>query len=320
MMRNKFDWIIYINIFAKANLLQQRIKMFYRRKIILALIEQFGGSLTKTDFQKYLFLYMNELEKVFFHFIPYKYGSFSFQAQQDISTMIKYKQIEERDSRWRKTDQQEYLPELKSEDRKRLVLLYNQYKNLKGRDLIRHVYQKYPYYAINSEIAHEILNLEDLNKVNSCRPKNRKMGLYTIGYEGKSVEEYTNLLVKENIALLCDVRKNPMSMKYGFSKKQLQNVLNNVGIEYLHIPELGIVSEKRQELKTYDDYKKLFSQYKTSTILQQQDKIKHLNTLIQEKHRIALTCFEADFKYCHRSIVAEAVYSSKNIDYELIHL
>ena len=34
--------------------------------------------------------------------------------------------------------------------------------------------------------------------------------LPTIGYEGRSIDEYLNLLIKNNIKLLCDVRKNPI--------------------------------------------------------------------------------------------------------------
>lgn len=34
--------------------------------------------------------------------------------------------------------------------------------------------------------------------------------------------------------------KNPISMKYGFSKSQLQNACEGVGISYNHFPDLGI--------------------------------------------------------------------------------
>ena len=47
------------------------------------------------------------------------------------------------------------------------------------------------------------------------------------------------------IGLLCDVRKNPLSRKFGFSKKKLKHITETVGIKYVHIPELGIESDKR---------------------------------------------------------------------------
>ena len=41
-------------------------------------------------------------------------------------------------------------------------------------------------------------------------------------------------LIREDVKLLCDVRKNPLSMKFGFSKNQLKGILEGVGIEYIH--------------------------------------------------------------------------------------
>ncbi|WP_375627098.1 DUF488 family protein [Bartonella sp. MU37NMGALS] len=73
---------------------------------------------------------------------------------------------------------------------------------------------------------------------------------FTIGYEGKSLENYLKSLIENNIKTLCDVRKNPISRKHGFSKRQLEKAVSNIDIEYMHMPELGIASEKRRNLKT----------------------------------------------------------------------
>jgi len=54
--------------------------MYYRRKIILSLLQEFGGKLKRTDFQKFLFLVSEHQKKRAFDFIPYKYGCYSFQA------------------------------------------------------------------------------------------------------------------------------------------------------------------------------------------------------------------------------------------------
>lgn len=55
-------------------------------------------------------------------------------------------------------------------------------------------------------------------------------------------------------------------MKYGFSKKQLNSACEGFGIQYVHIPEVGIESDKRQELNTQSDYDKLFEVYKSDTL------------------------------------------------------
>ncbi|WP_375668511.1 MULTISPECIES: DUF488 family protein [unclassified Bartonella] len=63
--------------------------------------------------------------------------------------------------------------------------------------------------------------------------KDENFCFFTIGYERKSFENYFNQLIKNNIKLLYDIRKNPISRKYGFSKRQLEKVVNNIDIEYM---------------------------------------------------------------------------------------
>ncbi len=63
--------------------------LYYRRKILLALIEAFDGHLTAKQLQKYLFLFTRKQAEKAFDFIPYYYGCFSFQANQDIMTLAK---------------------------------------------------------------------------------------------------------------------------------------------------------------------------------------------------------------------------------------
>jgi len=82
--------------------------------------------------------------------------------------------------------------------------------------------------------------------------------LFTIGYEGITVEHYLNTLIKNGVQVLCGVRNNPLSRKFGFSKSSLQKYFGNIGIEYIHFPELGIKSEKRNNLNSYEDYQNLF--------------------------------------------------------------
>jgi len=74
------------------------------------------------------------------------------------------------------------------------------------------------------------------------------------------------------VTILCDVRRNALSRKYGFSKKTLGNACQNLGIRYEHLPELGIASARRKELHTQADYDRLFSAYEEDTLKHQQPK------------------------------------------------
>jgi len=109
-------------------------------------------------------------------------------------------------------------------------------------------------------------------------------------------------------------------MKYGFSKSQLQNACNGVNIEYSHFPEVGIDSEMRQELNSQDDYDKLFSLYKSTTLKKTIDKQIEILSLLKNKKRIALTCFEADINQCHRKHLAESVLGLKEFTYDIKHI
>jgi uncharacterized protein (DUF488 family) len=120
---------------------------------------------------------------------------------------------------------------------------------------------------------------------------------------------------------LVDVRNNPLSMKYGFSKSQLKKYCASLGIEYVHIPEVGIQSDQRQELNTQSDYDKLFAVYRKNNLSQTTTHRNNeiLNMLKQHK-RIALTCFEANICQCHRKHLAEAIETLLDFKYEVKHI
>jgi uncharacterized protein (DUF488 family) len=109
-------------------------------------------------------------------------------------------------------------------------------------------------------------------------------------------------------------------MKYGFSKTLLRRYSESIGIQYLHIPEVGIESYKRQKLFTKEDYINLFKQYCNSTLLNTKEIQKKLLTILYLSDRIALTCFEADESMCHRKYLAESIYRLKTFSFELKHI
>lgn len=138
-----------------------------------------------------------------------------------------------------------------------------------------------------------------------------------IGYEGKSIDAYLNELVKNNISLLCDARKNPLSMKYGFSKNQLKKYCENLGIHYVHIAELGVDSNKRQNLNTSQDYAILFDEYK-KTLANRQEGLNKVLHLLEKHRRIALTCFEKEHRECHRHCISD--HLQEKFQLECAHL
>jgi uncharacterized protein (DUF488 family) len=294
--------------------------MFYRRKIILALLQVFANELDKMHLLKLLFVLTQKQTTRVYDFIPYQYGCFSYSVYADINALVQKNILVESNNTITLNEKVDYYGQLKQEDKYYLCQVKQQFRTMKSDDLIHYTYINYPYWATNSTIAQKILSIEEYAKVVQCQPKTDKIILFTIGYEGISLEEYLNRLIRNDVKILVDVRHNPLSMKYGFSKSQLQRYCQNLGIEYVHFPEVGIVSEQRQELNTQADYDKLFNDYrinnipKTTTI---QNKI--LEWLKQNK-RIALTCFEANINQCHRKHLAEAITNLPGFNYELKHI
>ena len=294
--------------------------MFYRRKILLALLDQFGGRLDKISLQKFLFLFTRQQGKKSFHFIPYRFGCFSFQANADLKTLAIYGLTKETEDYWEKYDNTDFINELKPKDKAAIRFVKSNYGMLNKEDLIRLTYREFPFFALNSTIAPNVITSEELKTVKNQRIIKNKTILFTIGYEGISIEEYINKLIVNDVRVLCDVRKNPLSMKFGFSKKQLQQVCNGVGIEYNHFPELGIESNKRRQLKTQEDYGKLFAYYKKVILKNESNKQNELLSLLKSKKRIALTCFEANIYQCHRKHLAESIAQIDGVNYEIKHI
>lgn len=294
--------------------------MFYRRKIILALLQLFEGELEKIRLQKLLFLFTQRQEKAAYDFIPYKFGCYSYSANADLTTMASKGILTETDSHFKSNEKTDYLKAIKEVDKKQLQEIKMLYEKMTANALMKHTYINFPYWATKSIKAESILTSDEFEKVNKSKPKSNKTVLFTIGYEGISLEEYLNRLLKNDVKILVDVRNNPLSMKYGFSKSQLKRYCENLGIQYMHFPEVGIQAEQRQELNTQTDYDKLFAVYRKSNLTKTVPTQTVILNLLKQHKRIALTCFEANICQCHRKHLAEAIESLPNFEYEVKHI
>ena len=294
--------------------------MFYRRKVILALLQVFEDELDKIHFQKLLFLFTRKQVKPVYDFVPYNYGCFSYSAYADVNAMVKREFLSETDTKMIKKDMNDYIGQLNREDEEILRQIKSEYGNKNVSSVMKHTYIEFPYYAIKSKVAEERLSYNEFEKVKEAIPLGNKTILFTLGYEGISIEEYLNRLIKNDIKLLVDVRKNAQSMKYGFTKSRLKKYCESVGIDYLHIPEVGIETDKREKLETFEDYRNLFEEYKQNNLLKTVELQKTILNLLNRYERIALTCFEADPDYCHRKHLAEAISRLKGFNYEVKHI
>ena len=290
---------------------------YYRQRFLLVLLQMAGGSLSRMDFQKLLFLSQQKAGFSYFDFVPYSYGCYSFQAQSDIELLASAGWLKEGPKNIKLLKDADVA--LKDNEKYSIEAFTRNFKNLRGRKLLTYVYESYPYYAVRSKIASDVLNSEAYNRVVTEKNKLQVRGrvIYTIGYEGMLFESYVNNLIKHDVRLVCDVRKNPISRKFGFSKGALSKLLPKLGIEYKHLPELGIPSYMRKSLNSPDDYAALFEIYRKSLSNQQQS-LDLVANLLKEYDRIALTCFEKSYYYCHRHCISDNINAQKG--YKVCHL
>lgn len=283
-------------------------------------MQAFDNQLDKIPLQKLLFLFTNRQVKPDYDFIPYLYGCYSFSATADLTAMVRNGNISEGKNQYTNLEKANYISKLTEADKQILREVKAFYGTMSANALMKHTYLNHSYYAINSIKAKKLLTDDEYCKVSDSCPSDNATTLYTIGYEGISLEAYLNRLIKNDIKVLVDVRSNPLSMKFGFSKNQLKDFCGNINIQYVHIPEVGIQSALRQELKSQADYDKLFLLYKQKNLnntLAQQEQIFQL---LKEKNRVALTCFEANICQCHRKHLAEAITGLPGWNFQLKHI
>ena len=270
----------------------------HKKRFLLKVVESLSekGRASKFMLIKSLFLLAHE-ENVgsyikFYNFFPYKYGPFSNVCYTDLHSLEKEGYLIEKDSQLALTEngkQAASTANLKASFKIKWII--NKFNS--NNEIREYVYSNYPEYTVKSELI----------------PKTEKRyssGLFTIGYEGKDIDSFHNILITNMIDVIIDVRKNPFSMNFSFTRKKLENYLKKVDIQYIHTPELGIDGKLRDNLSTQEDYLKLFKQYKSTTLKEQKDQIEIVKKLSQ-KHRVALLCFEKDENMCHRGIIAEDI-------------
>jgi len=258
------------------------------------------GTDSRTYLVKTLFLLKQKFgfAAVGYDFFPYKYGPFSNEIYSDFNALEKEGLFNE--ANLSLTQKSLALVEGLKGDKEISSEADKIMRSYSGEvEIKKFVYDNYPEFTVNSNAPRMVRS-------------NSEKGICSIGYEGKTIDCFLNELIQNKIGLLVDVRRNAFSMKKGFSKKQLEKYLGKASIGYLHVPELGIESEKRKNLESTEDYKELFKEYRAS-LPGRKEKIEELKTL-GRKQKIALMCFEADKDFCHRGVLSDF------LNQEVVHI
>ena len=128
--------------------------------------------------------------------------------------------------------------------------------------------------------------------------------LFTIGFNGKSAEEFFETLRKEGVRRLVDVRLNNVSQLAGFTKKRdLPYFLRTLAdIAYVHQP---LLAPTKDILDAYKKKRIDWSQYESQfqRLLQSRQPQEQLAS--SEFDHACLLCSEPTPEQCHRRLVAE---------------
>jgi len=294
--------------------------MLNRQKILLSYIHLAGKVESKTVLTKSMFLLCKEElgENSFYDFFPYNFGPYSFCMDRiDVQSLINKDLIS--DFPYQIKDKKfadNILSNLDEDSISAISNVYSKYGKMRAWQIKNYVYDKYPYFAIRNE--KDSPSYSNYDPANS--PKLQEAKIFTTGYEGKSLDRFLDELIKNNVKILVDVRKNPRSMKYGFSGNTIRHYAEKVNIKYVSVPELGIEGQHRQNLETQADYDKLFVLYKKKMLPKNYEKLKTLKNLIEDDKRMALMCFEKDYKQCHRGVLSEEFKNYCNNEYGVLHI
>ena len=142
--------------------------------------------------------------------------------------------------------------------------------------------------------------------------------IYTIGHSTHSLEEFLAMLQSFDIKILADIRSLPGSRKFPqFDQENLKLSLPEVGIQYLHLPNLGGRRKVNKDTKNtrwnnpsfraYADYMET-ENFKNGVV--------ELEKLAL-KQNTAMMCSEAVWWRCHRSMVSDYL---KAKDWEVLHI
>jgi uncharacterized protein (DUF488 family) len=127
--------------------------------------------------------------------------------------------------------------------------------------------------------------------------------LFTVGYEGRSIDELVDALHVAGVQRLIDVRELPLSRRRGFSKTALGDVLRRAGILYVHVKALGNPKPNRERYWAGDIeggaavYRAHLNNGSRSALIELAESL--------GDHPACLLCFERDHTVCHRDVIVE---------------
>jgi uncharacterized protein (DUF488 family) len=142
--------------------------------------------------------------------------------------------------------------------------------------------------------------------------------LYTIGFTKKSAKQFFELLKKNKVSKLVDIRINNVSQLAGFAKgTDLEYFVKQIlKIPYIHIKDFAPTKELLKDYQgkkiNWTEYQKIFTQ-----LIEKRNIIKKYD--ISQFNNACFLCSEELPDECHRRLLVE-YFKEKNGNIDIFHL
>jgi uncharacterized protein (DUF488 family) len=142
------------------------------------------------------------------------------------------------------------------------------------------------------------------------------MKLATIGYERETQAAVIQRLKDAGVEVLIDVRAVAASRRAGFSKTLLAASLNEAGIGYVHLRQLGTPKAGRDFARKgkIAEMHRIFEDHMTEPGAQIE--LAKATEIVHGDKKVALLCYEADAAGCHRTILAKHICDALGCEIE----
>jgi len=142
---------------------------------------------------------------------------------------------------------------------------------------------------------------------------------YTIGFTGKSAEEFFTLLKRAGVRILLDIRLNNVSQLAGFTKgKDLSYFVKAIlDGQYYHITDLAPTKELLKKYQADEDWQSYEEEF--LALLERRNVESKIKPDLL-KGPTVLLCSEKTAEKCHRRLTAEYLQKKLLSDYTIEHL
>jgi uncharacterized protein (DUF488 family) len=132
--------------------------------------------------------------------------------------------------------------------------------------------------------------------------------IWTVGHSTRTIEELISLLKGYEVERLADIRTVPRSRTNPqFNKDELERTLPEVGIDYIHMKNLGGLRKPRKDSPNAGWHNESFRGF--ADYMQTPEFVQALLELMRlaQDRPTAIMCAETLPWRCHRSLIADAL-------------